>query len=31
VGDFDMMDGPTGQYAWIKTLDWYGLKEWEQS
>lgn len=31
IGDFDMMDGPTGQYAWIKTLDWKGIEDWERS
>jgi hypothetical protein len=31
VGDFDIMDGPTGQYAWIKQMNWYGHQEFENS
>jgi len=25
IGDFDIMDGPTGQYAWLETLSWSDL------
>lgn len=27
VGDFDLQDGPTGQYAWMKDMDWDGQEE----